>query len=1113
MLVQLTQQLTVTPPGRPPAALAPRDALLLAYLALEGPTARVRLASMLWPDTDDESARNSLRQRLFKLRRKLGADLVAGDSVMRLADGVACDLGSDDPAAVTLLAGIEPAEAAGLADWLITQRQRRAARRTDWLAAAAEQAEAEGELAAALEHAQALVDAQPESEHAHRRVMRLHYKRGDRAAALAAYRQCRAALQLGLNAEPSAETEALRQTVERAAPDAALQPVAAPPLAVLRPPQLVGREAERQALRGAVDAAGVVLLFGEAGMGKSRLLDDLLQAPGATGALLTVGSRPGDAAVPYALAGRWLRELLARAGVVPAVAQRTDLARALPELGPAPATARDEDRVRLIAAVEALVGQAVAQGLRAMVIDDLQYADAASVELLQALLGDGRCGWILAMRPNELGAALRTLIDVHSASARVGTLHLPPLAAGQIETLLATLHIDGIGGAAQAGSLCQRTGGNPLYLLETLKAALLQGTGAVVPRGDAGAAAAIAWPRADSVQRLIQQRLFRLSPLALKAARCAAVAGQDLSPTLVAQVLGVRPLDLVDAWAELEATQVLRDGAFAHDLIAEATLASVPAQIAQPLHGEIARHMEQAGGEPVRIAGHWVDGGQPLQAVPHLVRAARRASTAWQQLEAARLHQQAADILRAAGERRSAFDAYFLAAEALSESVVDARLGALREALHALVEDDGQRAMLALVDTALLAERRRFDEARRVVLEALPRAQRAGLPDIEVELLWSLTVLHWERRELTDAVRCAEQALLRLADVDPTTARLGLGSTRLKITHALGVIQGATGRYAQSDMRLQQALQQAHAGRAAGEEVSIANTLAANALEQGALARALAWIEPAVADERAGVYVNTRALALSTHAELLAIQGDLGGALAQSERAAHLCEQDYVRNAVQILRRLHALHFELGRRDLALRGLRALRARDDLPTAERTLIAATLLLAGEAADGGALLEAAAGIEDFPMRVRALCLAQPGCDPMQVLPLLGVSASAAREQGAHGLWLSLQAHRVAALQAAGRVAEAGAIAQATWQRLDAGDCGIEPLPRVAAPLCAALAETDRELAQVIALRASAWMHCAASTLPPGWRENYLERAPIVRILPPAARGLLLAPRRA
>jgi DNA-binding SARP family transcriptional activator len=72
-------------------ALALPDALLLAWLALEGPTARERLAALLWPHSDAEASRNALRQRLFRLRRQLGADLVEGSAVLALARGNGAD--------------------------------------------------------------------------------------------------------------------------------------------------------------------------------------------------------------------------------------------------------------------------------------------------------------------------------------------------------------------------------------------------------------------------------------------------------------------------------------------------------------------------------------------------------------------------------------------------------------------------------------------------------------------------------------------------------------------------------------------------------------------------------------------------------------------------------------------------------------------------------------------------------------------------------------------------------------------------------------------------------------------------------------------------------------
>ncbi len=1094
-------------------ALAARDAALLAWLALEGPTPRSRLAALLWPDSDADAARNALRQRLFTLRKSLGFEAVVGGATLALAEGLAHDLDDAD----SVLDDTAPVAMGEFADWLEQQRLRRRGRVRESLIELAQMAEEARDWGDALSHAQELLSLEPLSEAAHRRVMRLHYLGGDRAAALLAFDRCEQVLKDEVGTAPSAETLALLATLEQGSARSALGLGQAVPASVLRPPHLLGRDTERQALARAIEDGSVVLLVGEAGMGKSRLIADLLDtastAPSpARERVLAIGARPGDAAVPYAVASRWLRALLLLPGIEPSPAQRADLARVLPELGRATARTGADDRVRLRSAAQALLERAVQQSLRAVVIDDLQYADASSIELLHPLVGSVGCAWILAMRPDELGVAARALIDAHAGSTQALTLPLQALDSAAIAALLDSLSIEGIGGMAQAESLRQRTGGNPLYLLETLKQALApRSTGALSPRSNDAtfSPAVIVWPRADSVQRLIQQRLLRLTPLGLKLVRCAALAGQDLSPPLVADVLGLRTLDLADAWAELEGTQVLRDGAFAHDLIAEAALALVPEAIARSLHAEIAGFLERGAGEAARIAAHWLAAGEPRKAVPHLTRAAAAAQAAWQRGQAAGLYEQAAIILRDAGDRRGAFDAYFAAAEAASQAEGRDGLAGCGAALQQLADDDGQRAAAALVPTFLLHENGQFDAARKLALQALPRAQHAGLADIEVELLWFLALFHMDRGELTDAARRVEQALERLAAVDPAKARLKQLGTRFKLTSALGSILSSTGHYVQGDAKLIQALQQARLDREWAYTGSTCKDLAVNAIEQGSLERALDWSAQAIVDDdRYDGGEHARVSVAIQRSFILALGGKLGGALHAVEHALAICDRVVLRIEPRARQRLCGLQFELGRGDMALKGLRALRARTDLPTQVRIGLDAELLHVGETLDSAALLEQIVALDDFPLRVRLLCLAQPGCEPWRILPLLGLSAAAARDQGAHGLWLTLQTRRVAALRLAGRMLEAQEQALAVWQRVEDGIVGIELFPRLAAELCATLADTHPDLMQAVALRASAWMQLAAATLPPEWRQNYLMRAPILQSLPPRARGLLM-----
>ena len=221
-----------------PLALA--DALLLAWLAVEGPTAREQMAAQLWPDSPPETARNALRQRLFRLRRQAGRELVEGSAVLALS----ADLTHDLAGATTLLGDLDAAAFPGLAEWLAGQRQRRRGLARQQLEARIESLEAAGDAAAALPLALALRDADPLSEDAHRRVMRLHYLRGDRAAALLAFDMLERMLKDEVGTAPSAPTLALLRSIEGEQPPAPLRhapvwrvelPAAAPGAAHRRP--------------------------------------------------------------------------------------------------------------------------------------------------------------------------------------------------------------------------------------------------------------------------------------------------------------------------------------------------------------------------------------------------------------------------------------------------------------------------------------------------------------------------------------------------------------------------------------------------------------------------------------------------------------------------------------------------------------------------------------------------------------------------------------------------------------------------------------------------------------------------------------------------------------
>jgi DNA-binding SARP family transcriptional activator len=597
-----------------------KDAALLALLALEGPTSRAKAASLLWPDVNDEQARSNLRQRLFRLRRTVQRDVVQPTSLLRLLDDVTLDLvdlqqrlATDSTAGQgDLLGNHDYSDSDALDQWTRGARERWHATRLNLLAQVASQLEADRQIAAALPYAQRMLDEDPLLEHAHRRLMRLHYLRGDRAAALGAYERCREALLRELKARPGAETEALARLVQSSG--SLPQPTAAParPLTTLRPPRLVGRDSEWRQLERARAARVPTLLSGEPGVGKTRLVSDFVAA--SAGAAL-YGARPGDERLPYALLARLLHGLAERYAVAPAPWVRDELARIVPSFGAAPPSALEPLRLRQ--AVAQALFDCHAAGLSLLALDDLHYADAASLELLLALTAasDAPLAWLLCSRAADLPA----LLQQWAAAPNIGPLlRLGALDLGGVQALLESLALPGFEPERWASALHRHTGGNPMFVLQTLIALLDRDPGAL-----AGAPNDLPVP--GHVGALIEQRLALLSPGALKLARMAAIAGLDFDVELAAAVLGQHALDIADSWRELESALMIRDGAFAHDLIFEATLRAVPAPIARVLHRDVATHLQERGAPPARVAAHWDKAGDCAAAAASYEAAARHA--------------------------------------------------------------------------------------------------------------------------------------------------------------------------------------------------------------------------------------------------------------------------------------------------------------------------------------------------------------------------------------------------------------------------------------------------------------------------------------------------------
>jgi hypothetical protein len=130
-----------------------------------------------------------------------------------------------------------------LQSWVEAARATWLARQVNSLSAQAEQLQTQQRLAQAIPMAERIVALAPDQEHAHRRLMRLHWLRGDRSAARAAYESCRLWLQRELDMEPSADTRRLAVAIEADSDaEVAGAPVQPMPESLRRPPRLIGLE-------------------------------------------------------------------------------------------------------------------------------------------------------------------------------------------------------------------------------------------------------------------------------------------------------------------------------------------------------------------------------------------------------------------------------------------------------------------------------------------------------------------------------------------------------------------------------------------------------------------------------------------------------------------------------------------------------------------------------------------------------------------------------------------------------------------------------------------------------------------------------------------------------
>lgn len=686
----------------------PRLQSLLAYLVLHRDTPQLRqhLAFQFWPDAPEGQARNNLRQALHTLRLALPdpTTFLASDaSTLRWRPDAPCSLdvaeleralaaaetaetaeamggtgGTSPDGRDTLRATLERAASLFQADllpscydeWIALERERlrlRFLRALDRLVALLEE---EGDHAAAIGYARRMIRHDALNEDAYRRLMRLLARTGDRAGALRVYHACATALQRELGIAPSAATRQAYERLVRAEGGAGGAATPAEPrggggqsLSIFSP-SLIGREREWERLRDAWQRAGAhgpgfALVSGEAGIGKSRLAEELLvwaSQQGATTAKARCYAAEGRlslAPVTDWLRGDGLRTHLARLDSL----WLTEVSRILPELlAERPDLPRHEpiseygQRQRFFEALARAV-LAAPQPLL-LLIDDLQWCDEETLEWLHFLLrfdANARLLVVGSARAEEITPEhpLRTLLLHLRNTLSVTEITPQPLDAAETARLgsqLAHRELD----VVAAMRLYHETEGNPLFVVETMRAGLDALPGTAGMAGMAGMAGS-EWERGPGaspdegdpallatlpprVRAVIAGRLARLSAHARELAALAATIGRAFRLDVLARAAGTDEDAAVRALDELWQKRIVREQGvntydFTHDKLREVAYAEISAPQRRLLHRRIAQALEAVYADdldPVsaQIAAHFERAGLAEQAIPAYQRAA-----------------------------------------------------------------------------------------------------------------------------------------------------------------------------------------------------------------------------------------------------------------------------------------------------------------------------------------------------------------------------------------------------------------------------------------------------------------------------------------------------------
>lgn len=780
---------------------------------------RERLAFLFWPDEPEARAQRNLSRLLSFLRKELPHPdcLLVNRRTVQLnrdwawSDCLDLEEAHESRELATLkrsadlyrgrfLEGFSVQGASEFSKW---QEQRAAELESTYLgvlnrliAALSER----NQIQAAVDYGKRYLAVDELAEEIHRRLITLYGRAGDRAAAMRQFEQCSLLLERELGVSPLPET---REAYESALHDDGRRSSVArsPSWSVLPSLELplIGREAALTSLEKAATrlaSGGLILITGEAGVGKSRLMQTF--ALGSERATLTGNSHAATHSIAYQPLVEALRQTLHEPRLWRTIRPiwRAEAGRLLPELPeifpdlPLPLDVPPaEAQGRLVEALaRCLFGLATDSPLL-LCLDDLHWADEATLHWLAGLSGrfpDPRLLVVATVRRGEEGI----VSDVRRAfrrANRITEIALGGLTEEAVRSALGAMELSLPEKEllALAGRLQKETGGNPFFILETVRTLM---------ESNRLHTAVDSLPLAPTVEDAVAARVERLTPISQQLLQAAAVLAPDVAPSLLRHTAGRSDLEVVDALDELVARQLLRleEGAhcFNHELVRTAVYRGLTPWRRQILHRRAAEAIAGVTSEPslkalATMAQHYDAAGANDEAVEAYRKAAQAASAVYAYDDAAGHLQRALSLLpHTAAEGARAAGLY----RALGQNLAYvARHSEAREAYrraldHCIRDDRLTTAQLhERIATSHLAQlhyqkaRRRLERALAALEEATGERNEAW-QRLWLEIKLSFIYLHFGLFE-------AQVCLALIQEITPVVERVGTTAQKSRIDH------------------------------------------------------------------------------------------------------------------------------------------------------------------------------------------------------------------------------------------------------------------------------------------------------------------------------------------